>query len=194
VAASRVIDTAYCDFEIHHLVREGRYGVVEAEPVLSNLVRREHKVALSLLLAFQYYTLLSRLFCRAIHYIVDCIPCQWLYSLDHFSTGRTIEVSTAAHGEVECYLGARIADMCVEALLLVRYQLVCKGRCGGAGRKETQKGENCGERPHVGIGLLFKPGSPDIVLVGRRSGLEFGCQTMDTRRRGRIRSTLFDAS
>lgn len=42
---------AYRDLKIHHLVRKCRHLVVEAEPVLARVLRREDKVPLSFFLA-----------------------------------------------------------------------------------------------------------------------------------------------
>jgi hypothetical protein len=49
--------TTYSDLEIHHLLRERRHLIVEAEPVLSNIIRREHEVALTFLCPIKYHLL-----------------------------------------------------------------------------------------------------------------------------------------
>lgn len=58
--------TTYSDFEIHHLLRERRHFIVEAEPVLSNIIRREHEVALAFLCPIKYNLLRG-----SIHNVVD---------------------------------------------------------------------------------------------------------------------------
>jgi len=58
--------TTYSDLEIHHLFRERRHLIVEAEPVLSNIIRREHKVALALLCPIKYHLLRG-----SVHNVVD---------------------------------------------------------------------------------------------------------------------------
>jgi len=57
---------AHGNLKVHHLVREGRYCIVEAEPVLANVVRREDEIALPLLLAFHDDALFALLLARAI--------------------------------------------------------------------------------------------------------------------------------
>lgn len=56
----------YSDLEIHKLLRERAHLVIEAESILSRLQRREHEVALALLLAVQ-----DDLVVRARHLVVD---------------------------------------------------------------------------------------------------------------------------
>ena len=43
----------YRNLKVHHLFRKGRHCILEAEPIVPNLVRREDKVALSLLHIFE---------------------------------------------------------------------------------------------------------------------------------------------
>ena len=56
----------YRNLEIHDLLSKGRHVIVEAEPVLSNTLGSEHKVALSLLGAVE-----DNLFAGADNGVID---------------------------------------------------------------------------------------------------------------------------
>lgn len=56
----------HCDFKVHHLIRKCRHFVVEAKPVFTHVLRRKHKVPLSLFLTLHdflvvgpYYTVVD---------------------------------------------------------------------------------------------------------------------------------------
>jgi hypothetical protein len=44
----------YSNLKVHHLLGERAHFIVEAEPVLSRIVRRKHEIALSLLCSIEY--------------------------------------------------------------------------------------------------------------------------------------------
>ena len=44
----------YSDLEIHHLLRKSTHLIIETEAVLARVIRREHKIPLSLLAPFQH--------------------------------------------------------------------------------------------------------------------------------------------
>jgi hypothetical protein len=41
----------YCNLKIHQFLRKSTHLIIEAKPKLANIIRRKHKIALSLLLA-----------------------------------------------------------------------------------------------------------------------------------------------
>jgi hypothetical protein len=43
----------YRNLKIHHLLRKSAHLIIEAEPILAHIIRRKHKVALSLLCAVE---------------------------------------------------------------------------------------------------------------------------------------------
>jgi hypothetical protein len=46
--------SAYSDFKIHHLLRKRAHLIVKAEPILADIICREHKISLSFLRSIQY--------------------------------------------------------------------------------------------------------------------------------------------
>ena len=56
----------YRDLKVHELLCPGAHLVVEAEPVLADIIRREHKITLLLLLALQNDT-----FLRSHDFVID---------------------------------------------------------------------------------------------------------------------------
>lgn len=63
---------SYSNLKVNELVRESGHGVVEAKPVLADLVCREYVVALTLFLAVQNHTFLTRLLTWSVYRIVNC--------------------------------------------------------------------------------------------------------------------------
>jgi hypothetical protein len=123
-------ESTYGNLKIDQLLSKCAHLVVEAEPVLADLVGREYKVALALLGTVEDDLLVSTVASGPDDRVVD------------------IKRSTRLYSEIKCDLGALVVDVGEEACFLVRLQAVGQGGGVDGGAIRQQQTDNRGEGPH----------------------------------------------
>lgn len=164
------------NLEIHHLLGKCRHLVVEAELVLADALRRENKVALSLLRPV-YDDLVARRgdgevdIERTTGLDLYTGPCQKL--LSHILNRRqksSIEGESYTNRKVESDLGVDLLNVGEEACLLIGFKPVGQGSCGD---RRDQRGQSGQKSESHGAGILCLWTVCQEFWTAGRSDVEF---------------------
>lgn len=163
------VQRTYGNLKIYHLLRKRAHLIVEAKSVLSDIVRRKDKVALSLLCSIK-----NELICRSGNRVVDI---EGAAGLD--LQGRVVSVGTpkgesdvsfkstlhpenpaqriarsvelwyvSAYSEIKCHFCPLYVNLRKEACLLMRFEPVCERGGVSGGKKAGEQTRNHQKRPH----------------------------------------------
>jgi len=131
--ASQLPTTTYGDLEVHHLVRERRHFIVEAESVLARVLRSEDEITLSFFLSFHYFLVIW-----SIYRVIDI---ERAAGLDLKMSEQAELRAGQTYSKIKGDFGVLSFDGSEEAGFLVGPESVCQSCSVDTGDGQSQQAE-----------------------------------------------------